>query len=84
MWPYNKQIVIRDPDIKVNLSIPDLSNFNPESSGTPFFAPFFARTLFCAVFAIPEKQKKGHSRISEHKMTKMSDFFYLGHFSTKG
>ena len=32
----------------------------------------------------PKKQKKGHSWISEEKMTKISDYvFYLGHFSTK-
>ena len=31
--------------------------------------PFFCRDHFCTVFARPKKQKKGHSRISEEKMT---------------
>ena len=43
----------------------------------PFFHPFFAGALFCTVFAPPKKLKKGHSRISEEKMTKISDFVFF-------
>ena len=46
--------------------------------GGPFLQPlFFARALFLHDFRRFLGAKKGHSRISEEKMTKISDFVFL-------
>ena len=58
---------------------------NMKYSGGPLFAPLVLQGLFLHGFCSSEKAKKEHSRISEEKLTKISDFYvlYMGHFSTK-
>ena len=48
----------------------------PHSVGA-LFAPLFAGALFPTVFGTLKKQIKGHSRISEEKMTKISVYVFL-------
>ena len=45
--------------------------------GGLFCGPFFARALFLHDFRRFLGAKKGHSRISEEKMTKISDFVFF-------
>ena len=53
-------------------------------SGVPFFARFFLKDPFLPGFFSSEKAKKGHLRISEEKMTNISDYVFLsGSFFNK-
>ena len=45
--------------------------------GALFCTPFLQGPFFRKVFGPPEKQKKGHLRISEAKVTKISDYVFL-------